>query len=106
MHQPGARDVATYNDGMHNAGGHENPPATSPNFATLRARSKSTHTRGVGLMDEAGVAVFTLGFSKLRYRARETLKSIFRSSNTPCPLSGAPPFTDTPASASGGGPPS
>ena len=49
MHQPGARDVATYNDGMHHAGGSETPPATSPGFAGLRARAKSTHSRGVGL---------------------------------------------------------
>ena len=92
MHQPGARDVATYNDGMHNAGGRENPPATSPGFTGLRARAKSTtHSRGVGLMDDAGEAVLTLGFSNLRYRAREAMKGFFRS-QTPRPrLSGAPP---------------
>ena len=91
MHQPGARDVATYNDGMHHAGGPESPLATSPGFAGLRARAKSTHSRGVGLMDDAGDAVLTLGFSKLRFRAREAIKALFRS-QTPRPrLSGAPP---------------
>jgi hypothetical protein len=93
MHQPGARDVATYNDGMHNAGGHENPSANSPGFAGLRARAKSTHSRGVGLMDDAGGAVLTLGFSKLRYRAGEAMKAFFRS-NTPRPRSTGAPFLD------------
>ena len=93
MHQPGARDVATYNDdGMHHAGGPENPSATSPGFTGLRARAKSTtHSRGVGLMDDAGEAIFTLGFSNLRFRAREAMKALFRS-QTPRPrISGAPP---------------
>lgn len=94
MHQPGARDVATYNDdGMHHAGGPENPPATSPGFTGLRARAKSTttHSRGAGLMDDAGEAIFTLGFSNLRFRAREAMKALFRS-RTPRPrISGAPP---------------
>ena len=92
MHQPGARDVATYNDdGMHHAGGHENPPATSPGFAGLRSRAKSTHSRGVGLMDDAGEAVLTLGFSNLRFRAREAMKAFCRSQNPRPRLSGAPP---------------
>ncbi|PDH25944.1 MAG: hypothetical protein CND85_03855 [Marine Group II euryarchaeote MED-G33] len=94
MHQPGARDVATYNDdGMHHAGGPENPSATSPGFTGLRARAKSTttHSRGAGLMDDAGEAIFTLGFSNLRFRAREAMKALFRS-QTPRPrISGAPP---------------
>lgn len=94
MHQPGARDVATYNDdGMHHAGGPENPSATSPGFTGLRARAKSTttHSRGAGLMDDAGEAIFTLGFSNLRFRAREAMKALFRS-RTPRPrISGAPP---------------
>ena len=42
-------------------------------------------------MDDAGEAVLTLGFSNLRFRAREAIKALFRS-QTPRPrLSGAPP---------------
>ena len=85
--------MATYDDGMHNAGGPESPSATSPGFAGLRARAKSTHSRGVGLMDDAGEAVLTLGFSNLRLRAREAVKSFFRS-HTPRPRSTGAPFLD------------
>ena len=42
-------------------------------------------------MDDAGEAIFTLGFSNLRFRAREAMKALFRS-RTPRPrISGAPP---------------
>ena len=93
MHQPGARDVATYDDGMHHAGGPESPSATSPGFAGLRARAKSTHSRGVGLMDDASEAVLTLGLSKLRFRASEAMKVFFRS-HTPRPRTSGAPFLD------------
>ena len=43
-------------------------------------------------MDDAGEAVFTLGLSKLRFRAREAMKAFFRS-HTPRPaFGGGPPY--------------
>jgi len=58
--------VATY-DGMHTAGGSKGPSAPS-------------HARGSRLFDDAGPAVFTLGFSALRARAAAVLANML---NTP-----------------------
>jgi hypothetical protein len=44
-------------------------------------------------MDDAGEAVFTLGLSKLRFRAREAMKALFRS-QTPRPRTSGAPFLD------------
>ena len=44
-------------------------------------------------MDDAGEAVLTLGFSKLRFRAREAMKAFFRSP-PPRPRAPGAPFLD------------
>ena len=44
-------------------------------------------------MDDAGEAVFTLGLSKLRFRANEAMKAFFRS-YTPRPQTSGAPFLD------------
>jgi len=98
--------VATFDDGMHTAEGPRNPSANFPqSFAGVRARARSTHSRGSRLFDDAAPAVFTLGLSNLRHRAKMAILSRFRSNN-PLPRSAGDPFTNTPASGFGWRPPS